>query len=95
VPVKLEGTRLAVFARMVLPAEIAWSYRRGRGAVGAAVQGPARRLLVSDVQPPAHLPLPRLSPWLPGEVEIIGVEKNPATGAKTIVALKEEALAVS
>jgi hypothetical protein len=66
-----------------LPAEIAWSYRRGRGAPAPAALAPPRRLLVSDVQPPPHLALPPLSPWRPeppspGLVHVSGAAATPA-----------------
>jgi hypothetical protein len=52
----------------LLPSELAWSYRMGRPAVPAAPPPAApaptpRRLIVSDVEPPPALDLPRLSPF--------------------------------
>ena len=64
--------QVQVFARYplhgragLLPASMAWSYRWGPERKAPAAEGPARRLVISDVEAPASLGLPRLSPWVP------------------------------
>jgi hypothetical protein len=48
----------------ILPPEIAWSYGSARAATVASSPSPSRRrLVVSDVDAPAALGLPRLAPW--------------------------------
>jgi hypothetical protein len=49
----------------LLPPSIAWSYRWGPEHPAPAAAGTPRRLVVSDVDAPASLGLPRLSPWAP------------------------------
>lgn len=49
----------------LLPARFAWSYSRGAGPVAPAPSGLHRHLVVSDVEAPAVLGLPRLLPWQP------------------------------
>lgn len=62
--------QVQVFARSplqglagLLPPSIAWSYRWGPERSAPAAAGTPRRLVVIDVQAPASLGLPRLSPW--------------------------------
>lgn len=64
--------QVQVFARYplhgragLLPPSIAWSYRWGPERPAPAPAGPPRRLVISDVEAPAALGLPRLSPWVP------------------------------
>ncbi|NMO17372.1 CHAT domain-containing protein [Pyxidicoccus fallax] len=53
----------------LLPPEIAWSFRLGRGARAQAAQAtapaPQQRLVVSSVEAPSLLQLPRLPAWTP------------------------------
>lgn len=49
----------------LLPDDMAWSYRRGPQTSAPAVVGSPRRLVVSDVDAPAALGLPRLTSWAP------------------------------
>jgi len=64
--------QVQVFARYplhgragLLPPSIAWSYRWGPEHKAPATAGQPRRLVISDVEAPASLGLPRLSPWVP------------------------------
>jgi hypothetical protein len=64
--------QVQVFARYplhgragLLPPSIAWSYRWGPEHKAPAAVGQPRRLVISDVEAPASLNLPRLSPWVP------------------------------
>lgn len=64
--------QVQVFARYplhgragLLPPSIAWSYRWGPEHKAPAAAGQPRRLVISDVEAPASLGLPRLSPWVP------------------------------
>jgi hypothetical protein len=49
----------------LLPPRFAWSYRLGPQPPPPAASGRPRHLVVSDVEAPAALDLPRLRPWLP------------------------------
>ncbi|MFP2910682.1 CHAT domain-containing protein [Pyxidicoccus sp. 3LFB2] len=51
----------------LFPSEIAWSFRLGRGAraQAAAAAPQQQRLVVSSVEAPSLLQLPRLPPWTP------------------------------
>jgi hypothetical protein len=53
----------------LLPAEIAWSYRLGPRA---GARGTGVRLIVTGVDPPAHLKLARLRDWDTGQANIPG-----------------------
>ncbi|HLL81148.1 MAG TPA: tetratricopeptide repeat protein, partial [Longimicrobium sp.] len=59
----------------LLPPELAWSYRTARDPA-ARPNTPPRQLVVSDVEAPASLNLPRLKAWdapaVPGRVELSG-----------------------
>ncbi|MBE4751585.1 CHAT domain-containing protein [Corallococcus sp. ZKHCc1 1396] len=67
----------------LLPPERAWSYLApgGHRVAAPAVAPAAKRLLVSDVEPPAALGLPRLMPWKgepgPGDVHLRGRAATP------------------
>ncbi|RKH74750.1 CHAT domain-containing protein [Corallococcus aberystwythensis] len=67
----------------VLPGDRAWSYLAPGGhRVDAPAAAPApKRLVVSDVEPPATLGLPRLMPWKgvtgPGDVHLRGRAATP------------------
>jgi hypothetical protein len=67
----------------ILPPEIAWSYSLQRRRLKTAPPSPApRRLVVSDVDAPAALGLPRLAPWSSAAVGdrtwLHGAEATPA-----------------
>jgi hypothetical protein len=72
----------------ILPPELAWSYRMGRGPSQKAAVSPSppspssgQRLVISDVLPPATLSLPRLFPWTtsaPGVRWLAGASATPA-----------------
>jgi hypothetical protein len=47
----------------LLPPDLAWSYRFGGDARADQGRAPPHRVLVSDVEPPASLGLPKLLPW--------------------------------
>jgi cellulose synthase operon protein C len=49
-------------SRLLDPA-LAWSFREGTGLPGRVTAGFAHHVVVSDVEPPADLKLPRLPPW--------------------------------
>jgi hypothetical protein len=52
----------------LLPDEVAWSYAIGRSSIGnEAAPTAERRLLVSNVEPPAALGLAPLAPWTGGD----------------------------
>ncbi|MBJ6760188.1 CHAT domain-containing protein [Myxococcaceae bacterium JPH2] len=81
---------VSVFARYplhgragLLPSDFAWSYQRGDARPPVAASGAPRRLVVSDVNAPAGLGLPRLSAWLPGtepaapRVDLTGAAATP------------------
>ncbi len=64
--------QVQVFARYplhgragLLPPSVAWSYRWGPERQAPAAVGAPRQLVISDVEAPASLGLPRLSPWVP------------------------------
>ncbi|WNG20659.1 CHAT domain-containing protein [Cystobacter fuscus] len=54
----------------LLPPELPWSYHVGRAAALHPAPVVARHLVVSDVEPPAALGLPRLKAWAPGEPDV-------------------------
>ncbi|WPB79968.1 CHAT domain-containing protein [Archangium violaceum] len=67
----------------LLPADFAWSYRRGLLHAAPPPTGTPRSLVVSDVAAPAALALPRLAAWTmaqqtPGRVDLIGAEATPS-----------------
>jgi hypothetical protein len=51
----------------LLPPELPWSYHVGRAAPLPRAPASARHLVVSDVEPPAALGLPRLKAWAPSD----------------------------
>ena len=66
----------------LLPADVAFSYLApGAKAPSGAKPGASHRVVVSDVEPPASLGLPRLMPWSrdaePGEVHLRGASATP------------------
>ncbi len=65
----------------LLPPELAWSYRTGK-AHAPRPNAPPRQLVVSDVEAPASLNLPRLKSWdapaEPGRVELSGAAATPS-----------------
>ncbi|NBD09367.1 CHAT domain-containing protein [Corallococcus silvisoli] len=67
----------------LLPADRAWSYLApgGHRVEAPAVAPTSKRLVVSDVEPPAALSLPRLMPWkgvaAPGDVHLRGRAATP------------------
>ncbi|AFE05970.1 hypothetical protein COCOR_04698 [Corallococcus coralloides DSM 2259] len=80
----------------LLPADRAWSYLAPGGhRVEAPAVAPApKRLVVSDVEPPATLGLPRLMPWKgmtgPGDVHLRGRAATP----ESVLAEMEDATEV-
>jgi hypothetical protein len=67
----------------LLPPRLAWSYRLGPESPAPAVTGPPRHLVVSDVEAPAALDLPRLRPWQPargddGREHLAGAAATPS-----------------
>jgi hypothetical protein len=64
----------------LLPDAVAWRYVSARGRPMPAPPAAPRRLVVSDVEPPAALGLPRLAPWSdfgPGQ-RLTGADATPA-----------------
>ncbi|MCY1047750.1 CHAT domain-containing protein [Corallococcus sp. bb12-1] len=67
----------------LLPPDRAWSYLApgGQGVAAPAIAPAPKRLLVSDVEPPASLGLPRLMPWKgvagPNDVHLRGRAATP------------------
>jgi hypothetical protein len=51
----------------LLPPELAWSYHVGRATPLPPAPATRRHLVVSDVEPPPALGLPRLKAWAPGD----------------------------
>jgi hypothetical protein len=47
----------------LLPPDLAWAYRMGTPVAPPRANTSPRRLVISDVEPPAALQLPRLGPW--------------------------------
>jgi cellulose synthase operon protein C len=83
-------TTVSVYARyplhgreVLLPADFAWSYRRGPVQASPPPSGTPRWLVVSDVAVPVALDLPRLAAWTsaqptPGRVDLSGAEATPS-----------------
>jgi hypothetical protein len=78
--------QVQVFARYplhgragLLPPSLAWSYRWGPEHKAPAPAGQPRRLVISDVEAPASLGLPRLSPWVPAQE---GASRTVLSGAQ-------------
>jgi hypothetical protein len=82
--------RVDVYARYplhgraeLLPPRFAWSYSRGTQPPPPAASGLSRHLVVSDVEAPASLDLPRLLPWRPareddGREHLAGAAATPS-----------------
>jgi hypothetical protein len=66
----------------LLPADLPWAYRGGHFQTKPLTPPAPRELVVADVEPPASLGLPRLSPWStsaqPGRVELRGTQATPS-----------------
>lgn len=82
--------RVHVYARYplhgraeLLPPRFAWSYHRGAEPAPPPPSGVRRHLVVSDVEAPAALDLPRLRPWQPareddGREHLAGASATPS-----------------
>jgi cellulose synthase operon protein C len=65
----------------LLPIDVAWSYRSAPAASAAAPPSRGSRLVISNVEPPAELGLPRLLPWrsaTPADVALDGAAATPS-----------------
>ncbi|HVG60988.1 MAG TPA: CHAT domain-containing protein [Hyalangium sp.] len=68
----------------LLPAELAWIYLTRTSAARASPAGPAIHLVVSGVELPAGIPLPRLNSWTPSfgpdeqRLTLSGTEATPS-----------------
>jgi len=71
---------------VLLPIELAWSYRSGTGARDPR---PARgtRLVISNAEPPAELGLPRLLPWRSAVAPDVALDGAAATPSHALAAL--------
>ncbi|HEX7842217.1 MAG TPA: CHAT domain-containing protein, partial [Kofleriaceae bacterium] len=70
----------------VLPIELAWSYRSNGAAPGLGPPGRAR-LVISNVEPPAELGLPRLLPWHSASTPDVVLEGAAATPSRALAEL--------
>ncbi|WAM27460.1 CHAT domain-containing protein [Myxococcus sp. NMCA1] len=82
-----------VFGRTdLLPPEVPWSFRLGRTAQPRTAPN-ARRLVVSSVDAPALLQLPRLPPWLPSQdpeaVPLQVLSGSDATPARVLADMRD------
>jgi hypothetical protein len=68
----------------LLPVELAWSYRAAARVGTEPIAGPSRRVVVSEVEPPAALGLARLLPWRSTSQPDIVLKGPAATPARTL-----------
>ena len=75
----------------LLPGDVAWSYRMGAGAPRAGNPPAQKRLVISDVQPPASLALPRLGPWTrpASDASTVWLHGEGATPSQALAALSD------
>ncbi|WP_164008327.1 CHAT domain-containing protein [Pyxidicoccus trucidator] len=76
----------------LFPSEIAWSFRLGRGARAQATAAPQQRLVVSSVEAPQLLQLPRLPAWTPppdtGTTPMQVLTGSEATPSRVLASMK-------
>ncbi len=73
----------------LLPVEMAWSYRSAAASAEPATREPPRRVVISDVEPPAALGLPRLLPWRSTTPPDVAVAGAPATPTRVLAELAD------
>jgi hypothetical protein len=74
---------------MLLGPDVAWAYRMGPAAPPPVTPPKPRRLVISDVEPPPSLQLPRLGPWgrAPDDAATVWLHGGAATPARALAEL--------
>jgi len=73
----------------LLPSELAWSYRSTTEPARAPPPVRARRVVISDAEPPAALGLPRLIPWQSTTVPDVVLAGPAATPSRVLAELAD------